>query len=79
VSEKFFYYLTDSDGNVDGVLTVNVPLEKDMLFCGFRTKEVLESEHDTMIAFGVKKYTHDAKAYPFFEDCLGGIRDVRGS
>ena len=74
----FFYYLIDEKCDVSGVLTVNKYLEAGgLLFCGYSLRQVTEVEHDTMAEFGVRKYTHDAKSYPFFQDVHGHVHDTR--
>ena len=73
----FFYYLTDTNNDVAGVLKTNTYLEEELYYRGFGTRLVTEVEHDTMAAFGVPRHTHDAKAFPFFEDIHGQAIDSR--
>lgn len=73
----FFYYLIDGNRDVSGVLMVNKYLEENMIYRGHLIRQVTEVEHDTMAAFGVPKHTHNAKAFPFFEDVHGHVHDTR--
>jgi hypothetical protein len=74
----FYYFLYDRNRNkVEGVLSVNRYLTEDILYERHAIKQVSESEHTTMIAFGIPKYEHDAVAHPFFEDDRGNIYDSR--
>jgi hypothetical protein len=73
----FFYYLIDGNDDVSGVLTVNRYLDGDIRYRGNLLRQVTEVEHDTMVAFGLPKHVHDAKAFPFFEDIHGQAIDSR--
>ncbi len=73
----FFYYLSDSKGDVVGVLKVNNYVPEDAKYMHWALRQVTEIEHDTMIAFGLPEHTHDGKKYPFFEDFHGHAIDIR--
>jgi len=73
----FFYYLSDSNNDVVGVLKVNSYIPEDAKYMNFTLRLVTEVEHDTMAEFGVTKHTHDAKAFPFFESIHGYAIDTR--
>jgi hypothetical protein len=73
----FFYYLIDESCDVAGVLTVNKHLREDMRYRGHLLRQVTEVEHDTMAAFGIRKFTHNANDYPFLDNIQGHIHDIR--
>jgi hypothetical protein len=73
----FFYYLSDSKSDVVGVLKVNAYVPEDATYMNFSLRLVTESEHDTMAEFGLPKFVHDAKSFPFFEDIYGHTIDIR--
>ena len=65
---SFFYFLYDKvSEELVGVLTVNRQLISGLLYKNMSMKEVTETEHDSMTAFDIPKYVHDAIAHPFFE------------
>ena len=73
----FYYYLIDMTGDVAGVLKVNTYVTEEARYRRWALRQVTETEHDTMSAFGLPEYTHDGKNYPFFEDCHGQPIDIR--
>ena len=73
----FFYYLSDSNNDVVGVLKVNAYVPEDAKYMHWALRQVTEVEHDTMAAFGLPKHTHDGKKYPFFADLHGQAYDIR--
>ena len=75
---NFYYFLYDRrEKTLDGVLMVNFHLSENLLYKKYEIKEVTKTEYESMIAFGLPEFYHDAKNFPFFENKNGGICDTR--